>query len=144
MAIRVLIVEDYEFWRCYVSSVLQTNPQYQVIGAVADGLEAVQMAERLKPDLVMLDIGLPTLNGIEAARRIRALSPESRILFLSEQRSPDVVEAALGTGANAYVLKSDAGDELLPALEAVLEGKQFISARMVRHGAARNKSLPLP
>jgi CheY-like chemotaxis protein len=93
-----------------------------------DGLEAVQKAQQLQPDLILLDIGLPALNGIEAARRIRELSPKSKILFLSENRSWDIAEEALRTSAGGYVVKSDAAGELLPAVEAVLKGKRFVSA----------------
>src|SRR4030095_8425698 len=97
---------------------------------VCDGAEAVQQAQELQPDLILLDIGLPTLNGIEAARRIRKVSPTSKILFVTENRSTDIVEEALSTGASGYVVKSNAGSELLPAIEAVLRGKQFVSARL--------------
>jgi len=132
-SIRVLVVEDYEPWRRYFSTALQKQPELQVIGEVSDGLEAVQKAEELQPDLVLLDIGLPTLNGIEAARRIRKVSPASRILFVSENRSADIAEEALSTGASGYVVKSDTGSELLPAVKAVLEGKRFISASLAGH-----------
>jgi len=131
--IRVLVVEDYEPWRRYFSTALQKQPELQVIGEVSDGLEAVQKAEELQPDLILLDIGLPTLNGIEAARRIRKVSPASRILFVSENRSADIAEEALSTGASGYVVKSDTGSELLPAVKAVLEGKRFISASLAGH-----------
>ena len=131
--IRILVVEDYEPWRRYFSTALQKQPELQVIGEVSDGLEAVQKAEELQPDLILLDIGLPTINGIEAARRIREVSPTSTILFVSENRSPNIAEEALGTGAGGYVVKSDAGSELLPAVKAVLEGKRFISASMAGH-----------
>jgi DNA-binding NarL/FixJ family response regulator len=131
--IRVLVVEDYEPWRRYVSAALQKQTELQVIGEVSDGLEAVQQAEELQPDLILLDIGLPTLNGIEAARRIRKVSPASRILFVSENRSADIAEEALSTGASGYVVKSDARSELLPAVKAVLEGKRFISASLASH-----------
>lgn len=127
---RVLIVDDHDPWRRYASTTLQKQLGLHVIGEVSDGLEAVQKAEELQPDLILLDIGLPTLNGIEAARRIRKVSPGSKILFVSENRSADVAEKALSTGASAYVVKSDAAGELLPAVEAVLEGKQFVSASL--------------
>ena len=132
-SIRVLVVEDYEPWRRYFSTALQKQPELQVIGEVSDGLEAVQKAEELQPDLILLDIGLPTLNGIEAARRIRKVSPASRILFVSENRSADIAEEALSTGASGYLVKSDTGSELLPAVKAVLEGKRFISASLAGH-----------
>jgi DNA-binding NarL/FixJ family response regulator len=129
MIFRVLVVDDHEAWRRYVSTALGRNLRLQVIGEVADGLEAVQTAARLKPDLTVLDVGLPTLNGIEVARRILTLAPDSKILFLSEHGSRDIVEVALRTGAHGYVFKSDAGAELLTAIEAIIEGKPFIGAR---------------
>ena len=106
---------------------LETRPELQVIGRVSDGLEAVHKAEKLQPDLIVLDIGLPSLNGIEAARRIRKTSPECKILFVSQESSPDVVQEALSVGACAYVLKVRAGSDLLAAVEAVLENRQFVS-----------------
>src|SRR5436190_24327875 len=98
---------------------LQRQPELQIIGAVFDGLEVVQQAQELHPDLILLDIGLPTINGIEAARRIRESAPQSKILFVSENRSLDIAEEALSTGAG-YVVKSDAASELLPAIKAIL------------------------
>jgi len=125
-AIRILVVDDYNDWRNQVRFLLQARPEWQVICEASDGLEAVRNAAELKPDLVLLDIGLPKLNGIDAARQIRQLSPSSRIIFLSLHDSPDVVQAALSTGALGYVRKTDAGRELLPAVDAVLRGKQFV------------------
>jgi DNA-binding NarL/FixJ family response regulator len=132
-AFRVLVVEDYEPFRRFVCSTLGTRPELQIVGEASDGLEAVQKAEELQPDLIVLDIGLPTLNGIEAARRIRRLSPESKILFISQESSADVVQEALALGALGYVVKTHAGSELLAAVEAVLEGKRFISASLAGH-----------
>jgi DNA-binding NarL/FixJ family response regulator len=100
----------------------------QVIGEVSDGLEAVQKAVELQPELILLDIGLPGLNGIEAARQMRSLVPESKIIFLTQESSADVVQEALSLGARAYVVKTRAADELLAAVEAVLSGKMFVSA----------------
>jgi DNA-binding NarL/FixJ family response regulator len=91
-------------------------------------LEAVQKAKELNPDLIVLDIGLPTLNGIEAARRIRKLAPESKILFVSQESSPDVVREALSVGALGYVIKAHAGSELLAAVEAFCQGRQFVGS----------------
>jgi DNA-binding NarL/FixJ family response regulator len=126
-------VDDYAPWRRFVWSTLQKQPELQVIGEVSDGLEAVRKAQELLPDLILLDIGLPTLNGIEAARRIREHVPKSKILFVSENRSPDIVREALSTRAGGYVVKSDAAGELLPALAAVLQGEQFVSTTLVTH-----------
>jgi DNA-binding NarL/FixJ family response regulator len=126
-SVRVLVVDDFEPWRRFVCSTLEKAPDLQVICEVSDGLEAVQKAEELKPDLIVLDIGLPTLNGIEAARRIRKLAPESKILFLTQESSADLVEEAFSLGALGYVLKAQAGTELLAAVDAVRQGRQFVS-----------------
>lgn len=106
------------------------HPNLHVIGEASDGLEAVRLAEQLQPDLMLLDLGLPSINGIEVARRIRHLAPNSKVLFLSENRSGDIVAEALRTGALGYVVKSHAVRELLPAVEAVLQGRQFVSASL--------------
>jgi DNA-binding NarL/FixJ family response regulator len=129
-SIRILITDDFKDWRRQVHLLLQARPTWQVIAEAADGSEAVQKAEELKPDLILLDIGLPKLNGIEAARRIRQLSPNSKIIFLSQNSDLDVVRAALGASAFGYVRKMDAGRELLPAMDAVLGGRQFVSSSL--------------
>ena len=128
-SIRVLVVDDFEPFRRFVSLALQNRPDLQVICEASDGLEAVQRAEELQPDLVLLDIGLPKLNGIEAARRMRRVAPQSKILFFSEHSSPDMVREALSTGACGYVVKTDAGHDLLTAVDTVLRGEQFIGTR---------------
>jgi DNA-binding NarL/FixJ family response regulator len=127
-SLRVLVVEDFApFWQ-FIRSTLAERRDVQVLGEVADGLEAVQKAELLEPDLVLLDIGLPMLNGIEAARQIRTLAPESKIIFVSQESSCEVVQEALNLGAWGYVLKERAAIDLLAAVDAVLEGRQFVSA----------------
>ena len=131
--IRVLVVDDYEPWRRFERLTFLGHEDFQIIAECSDGGEAVQKAEELKPDLILLDISLPTLNGIAAARRIRQVSPDSKILFVSENRSPDITEEALSTGAGGYVVKSDAAGELLRAIKAVLGGKRFISASLAGH-----------
>jgi DNA-binding NarL/FixJ family response regulator len=127
-AVRFLVVDDYGPFRRFVCSRLGRRPDFQVIGEASDGLEAVRKAEELQPDLIVLDIGLPTLNGMEAARRIRKLAPESKIIFLSQESSADVVHEALSLGALGYVVKAHAGSELLAAVEMVRQGRQFVSS----------------
>jgi DNA-binding NarL/FixJ family response regulator len=127
-SVRVLVVEDYPPFRRFVRSTLEKGPEWQIVCEVSDGLEAVNKAEELQPDLILLDVGLPSLSGIEAARQIRKLSPESKILFLSQESSVDMVQEALRLGALGYVDKTHAGVELLAAVEAVCQGRQFVSA----------------
>lgn len=129
-SIRVLVVDDYAPWRRFACKILSKQTTIRVLGEVSDGLLAVQKAKELQPDLILLDIGLPTLNGIEAARQIHEGSPASKILFVSENRSLDIAEEALSAGASGYITKSDAGSELLPAIDAVLAGKRFVSASL--------------
>jgi DNA-binding NarL/FixJ family response regulator len=124
---RVLVVDDVELFRKFVCGALGTRPELQVVAEVCDGLEAVHKAVELKPDLIVLDIGLPKLNGIEAARQIRQLSPSSKIVFLSQNNDLDVVRVALDAGALGYVYKANAQEELLNAVDTVLRGKQFVS-----------------
>jgi DNA-binding NarL/FixJ family response regulator len=126
--ISVLVVEDFLPFRQFIRSTIEKHNGLWVISEVSDGLEAVQKAGELTPDLIVLDIGLPTLNGIEAARQIRKLSPESKILFVSQETSAEVVQEALSVGAYGYVVKIRAGTDLLAALEAVIQGKQFVSS----------------
>jgi DNA-binding NarL/FixJ family response regulator len=128
-SIRVLVVDDMEPFRRFIVSTLQTRPELQVLGEVSNGLDAVQKALELHPDLILLDIGLPRLNGIEAAQRIRRLSSKSKILFVSQESSADIVQYALSLGACGYVVKVDAGRELLAAVDAVLRGEQFVGSR---------------
>jgi DNA-binding NarL/FixJ family response regulator len=128
-SIRILVVEDFEPWRRFISSMVEREPRLRIICEVSDGLEAVQKAKELKPDLILLDIGLPKLNGIAAARQIRRFTPNSKILFLSQESSSAVVREALGIGAG-FVVKPDAGRELLSAVKAVMLGEQFLSSAL--------------
>src|SRR5213594_3804976 len=115
-SVRILVVDDFEPWRQQICSMLQTRPELHVVAEVGDGLEAVQKAKELQPDLIVLDIGLPTLNGLEAANRIREVAPDSKIIFLTQNSGKDLVRAALSAGAQGYVLKIDAGRELFAAV----------------------------
>ena len=132
-SIRILVVDDHKDWRKLVRLQLLIRPEWQVIGEASDGPEAIQKVRELRPDIIVLDIGLPSLNGIEAAGLIRQLSPQSKIIFLSMEDSLDTVHAALKTGARGYVYKADAQNDLLSAIEAVLAGKQFVSRRLEGH-----------
>lgn len=125
-SVRVLVVEDFIPFRQVIASILGNVRELEIICEVSDGLEAVRKAVALKPDLVLLDIGLPTLNGIEAARQIRKLAPESKIIFVTQESSDDVVEEALSLGAWGYVVKSRAAIDLLAAVEAVILDQQFV------------------
>lgn len=126
--VRVLVVDDYAPWMNFVSVALETAPQFEVVGQARDGLTALQKVVELNPDLVVLDIGLPDISGIRVAQQIRDMAPNIRILFLSENTAPNIVRAALCTGAQGYVVKSSAARELLPALDAVLLDCYFVSA----------------
>ena len=131
---RIILVDDFKPWRRFVAAMLGENPDWEIVGEASDGLEAVQKAEAFQPDLIVLDIGLPKLNGIEAAASIHKVAPGSKILFLSENRDSDIAAAALGAGGNGYVVKSDGADELLVAIETVLNGKRFVSSRFTDFG----------
>jgi DNA-binding NarL/FixJ family response regulator len=122
-SVSILVVDDFEPWRQQVCSMLHTRVELRVIAEAAEGLEAVQKAARLKPDLILLDIGLPTLNGIEAARQIRKLAPASKIIFVTQESSADVLKEAIRLGACGYVVKAKASTDLLTAVEAAIQGK---------------------
>jgi DNA-binding NarL/FixJ family response regulator len=124
--VRIVVVDDFEPWRRTIVSTLEEDPEIEVIYQGSDGLEAVEKCQELQPDLVVLDVGLPKLNGLEAARQIRAVSPDTKILFLSMHRSPDVIREALRLGAAGYLLKENALLHLLPAAKAAILGEEFL------------------
>jgi DNA-binding NarL/FixJ family response regulator len=126
-SIRILVAEDFEPWRRFISLIVEPDRQLRIICEVSDGLEAVQKAQELHPDLILLDIGLPKLNGIAASRQILRFSRKPKILFLSQESSSEVVREALRIGAG-FVLKTDASRELLSAVKAVMLGEQFLSS----------------
>jgi DNA-binding NarL/FixJ family response regulator len=128
--IRVFVADDYEPLRRFVSATIAKLPQFQIVGEASDGLGALQQAQELQAEMMLLDINLPKLNGFEVARRIREHVPRLKIIFFSEDHSFDTAEEALRVGVCGYLVKSDAGKELVPALEAVLQGKQFVSASL--------------
>src|SRR4051812_16126954 len=131
---RVLVVEDSEPFREFICSTVRECPGLRLVGEASDGLQGVRTAEELQADLIVLDIGVPSLNGIAAARQIRKVSPKSKILFVSQESSIDVVEAALATGAQGYIVKTDAGREFVDGVNAVLRGEQFLGKRFSRQG----------
>jgi len=122
-----MVVEDFQPFRQFISAKLKQKSELMVICEVSDGLDAVQKAEELQPDLILLDIGLPTLNGIEAARRICGLAPEPKIIFSSQDTSTDIVQEAMKLGAWGYIFKTHAESDLLLAIDTVLSGKRFVS-----------------
>jgi DNA-binding NarL/FixJ family response regulator len=129
------VVEDFAPWRHFVIAQLSEIHDMRIVGVVSDGLEAVLKAAELQPDLILLDVGLPKMNGIEAARRIRKVAPKSKILFLTQELDVDVARVALSEG-HGYVVKSDADNELITAVEAVLQGKKFVSLQLSRQAFA--------
>jgi DNA-binding NarL/FixJ family response regulator len=133
---RILVVEDYEPLRRLVCSLLQLN-HLQVVGEASDGLEAVQNADLLQPDLIILDLSLPKLNGLEAARQLQKVAPEARIIFLSDETSPEVASEAFNLGAAAYIHKLQTYNELLPAIERVLRRKQAVA----QHPSCRHEMI---
>ena|SRR5215469_4776328 len=119
-AFRIVVADDYAEARVRIRSILKAQRGWQVIGEACDGLQAVEKTAELCPDIILLDIGMPGLNGIEAAKRIRHTCPGSRIIFVTQDGDEDVRMSALATGAEAYLLKANAATELLPAIEAAL------------------------
>jgi DNA-binding NarL/FixJ family response regulator len=126
MPLRILIVDDFEKFRRYLCSALGQDRRFEIVGQACDGMEAVQKAAELKPDLVLLDVGLPKLNGVQAARQIRKVAPVAKILVISQEFSFDVVKAALRSGALGYIQKLNVARELLPGIEAVLAERYFV------------------
>ena len=144
MLFTVLVVEDFQPFRQLLCALLQNNPQIQSIAEIGDGRQAVDKARELQPDLILLDIGLPGLNGIEAALRIRRHSPLSKLIFVSSECSVDVVKEAFDAGALGYLVKTDAARELGVAIETVLSGKSFVSATFSGKDLTSDADLPQP
>jgi len=127
---RILVVDEFGPWRLLTCWRLEAHKQLQVVGEAEDGLDAIRKAQELKPDIVLMDIGLPSMNGIEAGRWICKLVPKAKILFLTQHNDATLMRAALSSGAGGYVLKADAESELLPAIESVFRGEKFVSMRL--------------
>ena len=135
---RLLVVDDHEAFRRFVCSTIRAQTNLQVVGEPQDGLQAVQVTEELQPDIVLLDIGLPGMNGLDAARQIGKIAPKARIIFLTQESSHDVVEEAFNRGAWGYVHKTQAGSELLDAINAVGNGRRFLSSSLNGTGSHPN------
>ncbi|HUB02571.1 MAG TPA: response regulator transcription factor [Terriglobales bacterium] len=132
--VRVLLVDDHDVARRGIRSVLAGNPDLEVVGETADGEDAVRKAKDLHPDIILLDISLPGISGIDAAKSIHKISPESRIIFVSQHDSVRIAKDALSVGAAGYVVKSDAGRDLLAAIDAAQGGRTFVSRTLVARG----------
>jgi two-component system response regulator DevR len=133
-SIRIMVVDDHEVARRGIRSVLARDPELDVVCEAASGEEAVQKAQKLRPDIILLDISLPRTGGIQTATNIRAVSPESRTIFVSQHDSVQIAKDALGVGAYGYVVKSDAGQDLLAAIATARDGRTFVSRTLVARG----------
>jgi DNA-binding NarL/FixJ family response regulator len=128
--LRILVADDHGLVRCGAAAVLQTQRGWRVVGEAANGLEAVQKAIELQPDVAILDISMPGLDGIEAARQIHRAVPETKILVVTMHDSDHIVRRALDAGALGYLLKSDFTDSLTKAVKAVADGKRFLTPKV--------------
>ncbi|HWC20086.1 MAG TPA: response regulator transcription factor [Terriglobales bacterium] len=124
---RIMVVDDFGPWRRFLSTLLIVTPEWQISSEAVNGAEALAKAQELQPDVVLLDIDLPDMNGIELARRLQIVAPVTKIIFITSESSPEIVNAALRSGAAGYLLKSQIVGELLPALKSVFAGNRFIS-----------------
>jgi two-component system response regulator NreC len=129
--VRILMVDDFDLWKGFVIARLNERPDLQIVGFASDGLQAVQKAEELQPDVILLDMVLPGLNGIEAARQIRRVAPKAKILFVSGETDQESVRNSFRVGGSGYVSKMDAAAGLLAGIEAVLRGDWFVSPGLV-------------
>jgi DNA-binding NarL/FixJ family response regulator len=125
-----MVVDDHEVVRRQLCRIVKAEPDMEVVSEASDGKDAVQHAEEVQPDVVLLDIGLPGLDGFTAARHIRSVAPHAEILFVSQHDTTQMAREALRAGGRGYVVKIDAMRELIPAVHAVNDKKQFISSRL--------------
>jgi len=128
--IKVLIVDDFEQYRKAIRRVLRRRSRFKIVGEASDGMEAVQKAGELRPDLILMDINLPGLGGVEAFRRVRKVSSESKILFVTAESSEEVLEEVFRLGAQGCLHKLDVAGELFEAVDAMMEGELFVSTHI--------------
>jgi DNA-binding NarL/FixJ family response regulator len=141
--LRILIADDHEVARLGVRALLESHAGWEVCGEAKDGREALELAAALKPDIVLLDIGMPSLNGLEAARQILSTAPDTAILVLTMHDSDQVIREVLRAGARGFLLKSDAGRDLVAAVEALQRQSTFFTTRvsqMVLDGFLRREN----
>ena len=131
-ALRILVADDHEVARKGIRALLEDHAGWEVCAEAKDGREAVEFAAKLKPDVFLLDVGMPNLNGLDAARQILAIMPEARILILTIHDSEQVVRETLAAGARGFLLKSDAGRDLVAAVEALQERRTFFTPKVAQ------------
>ena len=133
MTVRILVVDDHPVVRQGLRALIGSRPEWEIIDEAEDGIQAVERADRLQPDVVVLDVSMPKMNGLEACRRIRRNAPKSEVLFVTQHDSPQMMREAISAGAKGYIVKSDAARDLMAALEAVSQHKFFFAHN---HGQA--------
>lgn len=129
MTLRVLLVDDFPAVRKGLKHLVEMHQSWEVVAEASDGQEGLQEAQRLQPDVAVVDIGMPRMNGLELTRALRNSAPKTKVLILTEQNSQHMMQEARNAGADGYVIKSHAGSELLPALEALSEERPFFSSK---------------
>lgn len=129
-ALRLLLADDHEIVRQGLKSILAALRDCEVVGEASDGRQAVQMTKDLNPDIVVLDIGMPLLNGLEATRQILKMRPQTKVLILTMHESDTVIREVLDAGARGYILKTDAGRDLVTAVESLRRNKTFFTSRV--------------
>jgi DNA-binding NarL/FixJ family response regulator len=133
MTVRILVVDDHPVVRQGLRALIASRSEWEIIDEAEDGIQAVERADRLQPDVVVLDVSMPKMDGLEACRRIRRNAPKSEVLFVTQHDSPQMMREAMSAGAKGYIVKSDAARDLLAALEAVSQHKVFFAHN---HGQA--------
>lgn len=140
--VRILIVDDFDLWKSFVVARLRERPDLEIVGFASDGLQAVQKAEELQPDIIFLDMMLPKLSGIEAAQQIRSVAPLTKILFVSSETDLESVRSAFQAGGLGYISKMDAAEGLLEGIDSVLRGERFVSPGLADSGNVTDSQDP--